>query len=216
MKYNLKNELLKIKKGIFLLDKIAVVLVFTLLGIFSPEYVVMVAYAAIIGYLFISKRKILLKHLWVATGISVIWLLVSKNQYGYAENYLTVFGYNLFPLFTLPIALLGMYVVYAQAVRLISNKTAVKKSLLFLSMYWPVLIIAEFIGYNWLNIHNQATAMYSGLPFCNCFHAPLWMQISYFSFGPLFMLATYLIGIKNPYLPEVEAEPSIIPPAKNF
>ena len=61
-------------------------------------------------------------------------------------------------------------------------------------MFWFGLLGIETISYHILEIRNLATANYKGLPICNCVHAPLWMQISYFIIGPLYFLVLNILN----------------------
>ena len=63
--------------------------------------------------------------------------------------------------------------------------------------YAVAVVIAETVGYHLLGIHNIGTSQYVGLPLCDCLHAPIWMQIGYFSLGPLHWLLVKMIIVTS-------------------
>ncbi len=187
-----KDELLHI-------DRIVSIIVILLLGILKPDLVVIVAFFLIIPYLLLTKRKILIYHLIVAFFTSLIWMLIAKDNYGYNRSFLSILGINLYPLFSWATGLFVLYVIYSHYEHKLKEQTFIKKISLFITFYWPLLIIVETIAYHLFNIKNLATAIYKGLPLCNCMHVPLWMQISYFSIGLIFFAVCYKLGLENPH-----------------
>ena len=188
------------KKQLLILDKTLTFLLVLALFFIRPDYVATIAYVIIFPYLFFTKRTSLLKHLLVGTVMSIIFVaFIAKNEYGYTRNFSTILGINLFPLFAWPVGLFFAYLIYSHYEHLLKKHTFLKQFLLFIAFYWPMLIIAETIGYYSLEIHNATTAMYTGLPFCNCMHAPPWMQASYFLMGPIFFALCYLLKLENPH-----------------
>ena len=187
-----KNELLHI-------DRILSIIVVLLLGIFKPDLVVIVAFFLIIPYLLLTQRKILIYHLIVAFLISLIWMLIAKNHYSYNQLFLSILGINLYPLFSWTIGLFVLYVVYSHYEHKLKEQIFSKKIILFIAFYWPILIIVETIAYHLFNIKNTSTAIYKGLPLCNCMHAPIWMQIGYFSIGIVFFVLCYVLKLENPH-----------------
>lgn len=192
-------EFHKWKKELLYIDSILSIIVVLLLGIFKPDLVVIVAFFLIIPYLLLTQRKILIYHLIVAFLISLIWMLIAKNHYRYNQPFLSILGINLYPLFSWTIGLFVLYVIYSHYEHKLKEQTFSKKIILFIAFYWPILIIVETIAYHLFNIKNISTAIYKGLPLCSCMHAPLWMQISYFSIGIIFFLVCYKLCLENPH-----------------
>ncbi len=141
------------------------------------------------------KKRIVIwsKKLLLAFIVALIWMLIAHKEYSYNRNFASVFGINLFPLIAWTFSLLVMYIIYFHFERFLKNKTFLKKLLLFVAIYWPLLIFFETIFYHLFNLKNLATASYSGLPICNCLHAPHWMQLAYFLLGPIYFLLVMLL-----------------------
>jgi len=197
--YEAKYEFHKWKKQLLIADKVISIIVVLLLGIFRPDYVVIAAFILIIPYLALTQRNILFYHLMVASAVALIWMFIAKNQYEYNQAFLTIFGINLYPLFAWAIGLFAIYTIYSHYEHILKEQGYVKKILLFLMFYWPLLILGETIGYHVFNIHNIITASYVGLPLCDCIHAPRWLQISYFLLGPIFFTVAYILKLENPH-----------------
>jgi len=139
----------------------------------------------------------MLKLLGIATLISIVWVFLIKDFYGYNTSFQTLAGLNIFPLFAWAVGLFGAYSLF-QVYMVKHDWKLIYKFLLFTAFYWIVLIAAETIMYHVFNFQNIATGIYSGLPICNCLHAPLFMQIGYFAIGPIYFLISSLL--KNPYI----------------
>tara|TARA_B100001964_G_C14135661_1_gene555022 strand:- start:357 stop:953 length:597 start_codon:yes stop_codon:yes gene_type:complete len=187
-------------KKILIFDKLLIILAILLLGVFKPDIVLIVFYFILIIYLLITKRRLLLFHLSISSLLSLIWILISKNEYSYNQDFLIIMGFNIFPFFAFSLGLFSVYLIYSHYQYLIKGNSYLKKLLLFIIIYFPLLIIVETISYHLFNIRNLASSMYSGLPFCDCLHAKKWMQIFYFLMGPLFFTVCYVLKIKNIHL----------------
>ena len=124
----------------------------------------------------------------MASVLSVFWVYVANNQYGYDSEMLSVFGLNTYPLFAWAIGLFVFVNVYFFLENVLEFRGMVRRILLFVGVYWSLLILGETVWYHVFGVHNVATAMYSGLPICDCIHAPLWMQVSYFAIGPVYFV----------------------------
>lgn len=194
-----KYEFHKWKKQLLIADKSIYVFVILLLGFFSPDYVVIAAYFLAIPYILLTQRKSLLQHFAVASLIAFAWMIIAKNEYLYNLEFLTLFGINLYPLFAWAIGLFGVYVIYSHYKHMLKEQGFLRQIVLFVAFYWPLLIGTETIAYHIFDIKNIATASYPGLPFCDCIHAPRWMQISYFLLGPLFFAVCYYLRLENPH-----------------
>jgi hypothetical protein len=198
MPLNMRDGYAKWRKQLILLDKIISVAVIILLGIFKPDFFIIGIYFLIFPYLFLTKRKYAMYHLLVSSAVAIIWISIANDQYGYNQEMITFIGINLYPLFAWTVGLFGHYMIYSNLGYVNRNQSLFKKFLLYLVFYFPVLIAVETIAYHLLNIENIATAAYTGLPFCDCIHAPRWMQISYLFIGPVFFGICELIGLENP------------------
>lgn len=194
-----KYEYHKWKKQLLIADKIISIFIVLFLGIFRPDYVVIAAYFLLIPYLFLTQRMLLFYHLIVSSGVALIWVVIAKNEYGYNIDFITIGDINLYPLFAWAIGLFFTYVLYSHYEHILKRQGYIRKILLYAAFYIPPLIAVETIAYHWSNIHNIATAAFSGLPLCDCIHAPHWMQASYFAVGPIFFTICYLLKLENPH-----------------
>jgi hypothetical protein len=140
----------------------------------------------------IHKNKHSVRLLWRALAtaffVALAWAVITRNKYNYNKGFVSIFGISVYPLFSWTLGLFLLYAVYAYCERRLKKPTFAKRLGFFLLLYWPPLITVETVAYHFLNIRNVATAAYAGLPLCNCIHAPLWMQIGYFSIGIAFFL----------------------------
>jgi len=198
LKKEIKYEFNKWKKQLLIADKIITIIVILFLGLLSPDYVVIAAYFLIIPYLILTRRKVLFYHLMVSSAIALIWMLIANNEYLYNQDFLTIAGINLFPLFAWATGLFAIYVIYSHYEHILNEQGFIRKLLLFIAFYFPFIIGAETIGYHFFNIHNIAAAAYPGLPICDCVHAPRWMQAAYFAIGPIFFTACCILKLENP------------------
>ena len=193
----------KLRKRLLLSDKLLIVLTILLLGVFRPDIVLIVSYFILIVYLLITKRKLLLFHLAISSFLSLLWLLISYQEYNYNQDFLIILGFNTFPFLAFSLGLFALYLIYSHYEYKLKNKSYLRKLLLIMLIYFPFLIIVETIAYHLFNIQNIASEMYAGLPLCNCLHAQRWMQISYFLMGPFYFTILYLSKINNVYLEKI-------------
>ena len=75
---------------------------------------------------------------------------------------------------------------YGYVLRHMQKKSLYKRFIVCSFVYSIVLILVEYIAYHFFRIQNVATSEYPGLPFCDCWHAPVWMQWSYIGLGLMF------------------------------
>ncbi|MDA1196760.1 MAG: hypothetical protein O2779_02230 [Nanoarchaeota archaeon] len=182
---------------LLVIDKAVSILVLALVGLSAPDLVVIASFFLAIPYLLITKRKMLLNHLGIAAVVALGWMLIAKKQYGYNQVFLVVAGINLFPLFSFAIGLFLVYLIYSHYEHLFREKGYVKMLLLFSAFYIPLLLGVETLAYHVFNIRNLSTAVYAGIPLCDCIHAPPWMQISYLLLGPLYFSICYVLKLEN-------------------
>lgn len=79
-KSEIKYEFHKWKNQLLVADKFITLLIIILIGIFKPDYVVIAAYLLVIPYLFLTQRKNLFYHLFLASVIAIIWMLIAKKE----------------------------------------------------------------------------------------------------------------------------------------
>ena len=199
LKKEIRYEFHKWKKQLLIADKIIIILIILFLGLVSPDYVVIAVFFLIIPYLVLTQRKVLFYHFIVALALGLIWMLIAKNEYRYNQDFLTVAGINLYPLFAWAVGLFLVYVIYSHYEHILNEQDFVQKLLLFTIFYVVLLITVETIAYHLFNIQNLAAAAYSGLPICDCIHAPHWMQAAYFAMGPIFFSVCYILKLENPH-----------------
>ena len=178
---------------IALIDTLTIVTVIALFSMVDPDILVIAVYFLMMPYLFWTQRRRELPFFMLASVLALAWALFASDEYGYNQETLSFYGLNLFVLFAWAIALFGTYLLTSHLEAMLPLHSKWRRLGLFLAFYWPILIAGETLFYHVFNIHNLATANYSGLPFCDCLHAPLWMQISYFALGPLYFMLCEII-----------------------
>jgi len=190
-------------KRLFLLDSIIAIVAFFLFGIFRPDYVVIVVYFSVVPYLIITHRIILFYHLAISSAVALFWVVLAQDFYNYNYDFSTIAGLNSFSLFSWAIGLFATYTLYRQHRYFPKEWIFMKHLFIFTIFYWTLLILTETAAYHLFNI-QIITAIYSGLPICDCLHAPLWIKATYFIIGPVFFTACYLFGLENPHARERE------------
>jgi hypothetical protein len=163
-------------------------LLFLLVFIARPDYAVMWSFVLLIPFLLFTKRKAMLFNVLLAAIVGFSWMLVGGSQYGYNQHMLVLLGFNSFPLFAWPLGLFAVHLIVSR----FTSGPGWKRIMVYCLIFWILLISAETIAYHWLNIRNSATSAYAGLPFCDCMHAPRWMQAAYLLLGPIYILLAEL------------------------
>ena len=194
-----KFDFHKWKQPLLNIDRILTLVIILLVGLARPDIIVIVAFILILPYLILTDRTILVFHYLIALIVSMMWMIVARNQYNYNQEFIAVYGVNLFPLFYWAIGLFAVYLIYSHYEHKLHEKGFFRKLALFLLIYWPALIIVETLAYHTFGIVNLATVSYSGLPVCDCLHAPQWMQVAYFLIGIIYFGICYLLGLENPH-----------------
>ena len=178
-------------------DIVISLIIVVLVAIFLPPFFLLISFILICTYLFLAKQKSAIYHLLVSFVIAVIWVIIARNYYSYNQKNLVLLGINLYPLFAWALGLFGAYIIYCYWGNKLKEENSLGRIFLFSAFYWLLLIVGEVIAYNFFNIHDLATSMYSALPLCNCMHAPIWIQASYFALGPLYFLFCDLFNLEN-------------------
>ncbi|NJL44144.1 MAG: hypothetical protein HC945_02405 [Nitrosarchaeum sp.] len=199
------------KRKLSRIDISAIIGLFVILGILRADLVLLAALPASIIYIHATKRKDLLSHLILASLLASIWMIIARDFYSYNKPFLAPLGINLFPLLAWTLGLLGAYVIYSHVEHHFLHWTFIGRLAAYCSIYWPLLIAAETTGYHLLGIRNDLLAKHPGLPFCDCLHAPPWMQTSYFAIGIIYFLAAHFIELKNPHHQRDEQSPQDSP-----
>jgi hypothetical protein len=184
------------KKRVFL-DKILLLFVFAMFWFFRPDYVVMVTCILLVPYLYLTKREDLLKHYGLALLISGLWIINARKYYSYNYEFLNIAGITFYPFFSWSAGLLATYLIFEYYRDKIKNKDFRHQFTLYVLVSWILLLFGETVAYHVFDVKNIASVAYSGLPICDCIHAPAWMKIFYFLIGPLFFVISCALGWEN-------------------
>lgn len=184
-------------KLLLVIDKFITLIILFLLGFFRPDYLLIAVFLLLIPYLVLTKRKHLLAHLIVASILAFIWVLIVGERYNYNQSFITIAGINIYSFFAWALGLCAVYTIYEHYKKAIEPVVFFKQLLLFSAIYWPLLIFGETIAYHLLNIKNLYASRYAGLPLCNCMHGPIWLKISYFLLGPIFLFICQRLGLEK-------------------
>ena len=129
--------------------------------------------------------------------VAVTWTYVTKHMYDYNLPFASMFGVSVFPAVAWTLALVAGYFIVESIVKHVGAKHPLVQFIVVVGAYAVAVVIAETVGYHLLGIHNIGTSQYVGLPLCDCLHAPIWMQIGYFSLGPLHWLLVKMIIVTS-------------------
>ena len=162
------------------------VLCFILMDLFRPDLVLLAIYLSLYPYLYLTGRSQWIYRLIISSGVALAWMILAGGMYQYRVGMMNLFGMNLFTLLAWALGLYAAYTFFLHLNRIFNIQGTAKRMLLFLSIYWPMLIIVESIAYHVLLFRNIQTLAYPGLPLCDCIHAPFWMQFAYFAMGPVY------------------------------
>lgn len=166
---------------------LAILLLFALFRGHS-DWVLLISWVLIFGYLILLRRFAALMHLLLATILAAIWVHFAKDYYAYKIAYIQIFELNSLPLmaWTLSLFELGEYCSY------LKFKPKSLNFLFFVLVVWTTGIFLETFAYHVLEIRDTMTASYPGLPFCDCVHAPTWMKVAYALMAPSYYLVKIL------------------------
>jgi len=172
-----------------------IMLLSILLGIyFGFQTFIISLYILTIVYLITVNDKILLRNIVIGSIIAFTWAFLGRAEYGYNNpGFIIFFGVNLFPFFGFSVGSFSAYITYYKFNEYLKIKGTFLKFILFTVVSWSLLVIFETLGYHLFNVHNDATAMYPGLPICDCMHAPTWMKIIYFSLPLLYYIVCEIV-----------------------
>ena len=191
MFYKVKTYMKNSKvKEILLLGLVTSIIVL-LMFFFRADIIISIFFIITLTYVLIFEDKYTKIYLLIAFVLSFIWMTIASSYYNYNNNFFVIYGINIFPLFAW---CLGFFYVYKFYRCFNFEAKNVFLDFIKFSIIAGILVLFfETIGYHYLMIRNGATVLYSGLAFCDCLHAPAWIQISYFMLGPLYYLLCYFL-----------------------
>lgn len=178
---------------LFISDMTFLLAILSLLIAIRPDIVAILGFISVIPYLIITRRPYLRLHLLIALIVSSVWMLIAMKEYSYNQDMLSFYGISLFPLFGWTAGLFTSYLIFIHLKKHLKTSNIYTRSSLYLAIYWPILLVLEFVGYHYLNVHNVAASKFSGLPFLDAMHAAPWMQLAYFMLGPIFFILCMMI-----------------------
>jgi hypothetical protein len=194
-----QKEKSSVKNYLIFLDKLVIVLIIISMSLFRKDFVLIASFFLLIFYLIFTNRIGFFYHLIISSVITILWMIIAGTQYNYNSHFISIFGFNAFPLFAWSLGLFAAYLIYSHYERILNLNHFYSQIEFFTILYWILLICFETFSYHVLNVHNLGTAQYPGLPICDCIHAPLWMQISYFALGPIYFIVCTILRLENPH-----------------
>lgn len=181
-------------------DKVLILLTCLFLALFlRADLWIIGVFCFLIPYCYFTNRDALIRVLGVSFVVSLAWMGFAKEMYNYSLGFVSLFGINLYALFSWTCGLFAVYVMYLHYEGVVKKYSFWIRFLIFSMFYIVVLLLAEWSFYHYFGIQNAMTTMYSGIPLCNCLHAPFWMQVGYLLLGPLFFLIMSVVKFKNPH-----------------
>lgn len=159
----------------------------------SKEIILLVPYLTLLGIIVARRDRGLLRAAFVAVVVSFVWTFALRDVYSYTVETTQILGVNMYAFIGWSFGLLVTYVVYRLLQRRLRLQAGWQKLVLVNVFYIPLLLLLETVAYHAFGVVNSATATYAGLPVCDCLHAPLWMQISYFAMGSVYLSIILLI-----------------------
>ena len=159
------------------------------------DLVLIILFVFTLFYLYMTQRTGLLKTLLLSFILSFLLVFIARNYFIYKSEFLTIQGISLFPLLAWTLGLFGLYLMHKSLEKHIKNPTLLKKLLLLIVIYWPLLISVETLWYHKAGV--QLNSHYSGLPVCDCIHAVWWAKIAYFLIGIIFFIINYYLVEKQ-------------------
>lgn len=121
----------------------------------------------------------------MAFVMALLWSVVTRDMYSYNMNFASVLHISVFPLIGWTIALTVGFALIQTLIKQCNIQRRALQLTLTILLYVIGMLVVETIGYHVVGIQNLGTSQYTGLPYCNCLHAPIWMQFGYFVMGPI-------------------------------
>lgn len=200
---SIRPPALPFSRSVMIADKLICAGVLLSLGFsgLRADITMVAVYVLLYPYLYLTGRRLAIRHLLVASLVAGCWFFIAKGQYGYNREMLLIGGYTVYPLFAWAVGLFGVYLMYSYWVRIFPNRTLPGKLIFFVVLYWSLLFGSEILAYHFFHFRNIATANYAGLPLVDCIHVPGWMQAAYLLNGPLYFLICEFSGFADPNVP---------------
>ena len=158
----------------------------------SKEFIVFCLYVIVIAYVVATRRTKYYLPAAVALAVSFAWNYLARGMYEYTTSTVAVLGINIYSLLGWAAGLWFGYMFFRFVVGRLGVIKFWKELVLFNAFYIPILLLLETVAYHFFGVVNGATAIYPGLPVCDCIHAPGWMQAVYLLMGTIFMLCLRL------------------------
>jgi hypothetical protein len=176
------------RERFFFIDLSIAIGVLLLFAVFRSwgDYVLLISWVLVFGYMMLMKRYEEVSHLLLATVISILWVHFAKEYYAYKHDFVIIFGMNSLPLMAWSLTLFGLY----QVCNNYKFRNKAFNFLLFFLVFFVFGIVFETVAYHLLDIRNTMTSQFEGLPICDCVHAPRWMQWAYLALGPVYYVVT--------------------------
>jgi hypothetical protein len=149
------------------------------------QYIILIASILFLGAYFVIDRKHW-REIVLAALISAIWVSIA-GIYNYKDTNIVIFGFNLYPFFAWTVGLVILKAAYEKLGKLKHLKATV--------LYIVLLLLLEFIGYNYMGI--QLNSNYPGLFGLPLMHAPWYSQVYYLTIGPIYLLLMILLDKNN-------------------
>jgi hypothetical protein len=174
----------KIKK--FAYFAIPLIILAIIAGFFTDVKTVMIVlFSLLLLIAYIIYKEKIGQQLVVAFIISLV--IASYYFYEYTTFNIMLGSINLFPVISWTFGLVLLREIYEK----LKGKYRFIKITIF---YIVVLIIIEYIGYNFLGI--QLNSNFPGLWQIEVMHSPLVLKLIYFITGPVYLLITDYLGVK--------------------
>ncbi len=179
------------------LYEISLILFALIIGLFFSKYFFLTTFVLMWSYMISTKRIKSMKRFAISTIIALVWIIIANNFYSYNQDFLIIFGFATFPFFGLSIGLYGIHMLFSILDKKLKKTDFKFRFILFCFFFWVILLISESCAYNFFNVHNITSTTYTGIKFCNCIHAPIWMKLAYFLFGPIFYLISKIFNVEK-------------------
>ncbi|MBA7661292.1 hypothetical protein ES703_69307 [subsurface metagenome] len=174
----------KIKKFTYFSIPLIIIAIITAFFI-DVKTVMIILFSLLLLKAYILYKEKIGQELVVAFIISIA--IASYYFYEYTTLNVMIGNLNLFPVISWTFGLVVLREIYER----VKWK---HKFIAITVLYIVVLVILEYIGYNFLGIHLSSN--FPGLWQINAMHSPLVLKIIYFAVGPLYLAITDYLKVK--------------------
>ncbi len=151
----------------------------------DPVITVVISTIVLYWYSFFILQENIISRYLIALILALAWTRYANHFYMYNSFKWNFLGIPIFPLVSWAFGLTTLYILHKGAMKALKINSKYS-FLIWYGIYAPSLVIVEILGYNVFNI--KLLSHYSGLPFFDCLHVPLWMKFAYFSMGAIYFL----------------------------